>query len=552
MRRGPVLALVLAGGLPALLTTSSVPIALSQASGFVSIQATPAAIDSVRDWDRRVEQMRREGTLRIRQVRQDSLLPGRTHERLDQYHDGVRVVGGDVARQIDSAGVTLSIFGTMYENLDADPNPKLSASDAEAIAAKDSGGKLRPNAKSELVFLPRDGGVRLVYLMYAFTNSDVLQYSIDARSGAVVDKATALRHQSAVGRGTGVLGDTKKVSAEALGGTFVASDGLRPPDIATFDLRGNFNRAISLLNGVFPPAASDFASDSDNVWTDGANVDAHVYLGFTYDYYFKQFNRRGLDNNDVRIVVLTHTISRDNAQSTPIDIVGQFLTNAFWCPPCGFDGRGIIVFGDGLPQNLTLGGRRWNFLAGGLDVAAHELTHGLSSNSWNPAFGNQPGSLNEAYSDIVGTSVEFFYEPAGSGSQRADYLIGEDVIAPALRSLENPAQFGNVDNFRLGLIDPTDPGRFIYYNSGIATNAFYLAINGGTNRTSGLQVQGVGLANRQQIERAFYRGFTSFLTSNATFSQARAATIQAAIELYGNNSAPAQAIIQAWNATSVP
>ena len=49
----------------------------------------------------------------------------------------------------------------------------------------------------------------------------------------------------------------------------------------------------------------------------------------------------------------------------------------------------------------------------------------------------------------------------------------------------------------LGLIDPTDPGRFIYYNSGIATNAFYLAINGGTNRTSGLAVQGVGLAKNE-------------------------------------------------------
>jgi Zn-dependent metalloprotease len=91
----------------------------------------------------------------------------------------------------------------------------------------------------------------------------------------------------------------------------------------------------------------------------------------------------------------------------------------------------------------------------------------------------------------------------------------------------------------------------VHANSTIASHAFYLAIEGGTNRTSGLAVQGVGGANRDQIEKVFYRGFTFLLPSNATFSVACAATIQAARDLYGAGSPTARAVIQAWTAVGV-
>ena len=82
-------------------------------------------------------------------------------------------------------------------------------------------------------------------------------------------------------------------------------------------------------------------------------------------------------------------------------------------------------------------------------------------------------------------------------------------------------------------------------------HVFYLAIQGGTHRLSGIRVDGVGLANRLQIERAVYRAFTSMLPSGATFSMARASTIQAARDLYGAGSAPERALIQAWDAVGV-
>jgi Zn-dependent metalloprotease len=83
------------------------------------------------------------------------------------------------------------------------------------------------------------------------------------------------------------------------------------------------------------------------------------------------------------------------------------------------------------------------------------------------------------------------------------------------------------------------------------SHAYFLAIEGGTNRVSGLAVQGIGTANREQMERVFYRAFMTLLTPAANFAQARAATIQAARDLYGAGGAVERAVTQAWTAVGV-
>jgi thermolysin len=164
---------------------------------------------------------------------------------------------------------------------------------------------------------------------------------------------------------------------------------------------------------------------------------------------------------------------------------------------------------------------------------------------------NESGALNEAFSDIMGTSIEFFFQPAGSGLLHADYLLGEDVVTPGgIRSMAEPTAYGNPDHYSRRYTGPSDNGG-VHSNSGIANQAFYLAIEGGTNRTSGMDVQGVGGANRDQIEKVFYRAFTQLMPSNSTFATARAATIQAARDLYGANSAAERAVTQAWTAVGV-
>ena len=100
------------------------------------------------------------------------------------------------------------------------------------------------------------------------------------------------------------------------------------------------------------------------------------------------------------------------------------------------------------------------------------------------------------------------------------------------------------------MCDGTNDNGNVHGNSGIPNHAFYLAIEGGVNRTSGIRVQGVGAANREQIERAFYLGFIS-LPSRATFSIARAATMKAAQDLYGATSPAYVAVRASWTAVGV-
>jgi bacillolysin len=226
------------------------------------------------------------------------------------------------------------------------------------------------------------------------------------------------------------------------------------------------------------------------------------------------------------------------------------FSNAFYA------GNGLMVYGVGLPAGFLQAGRSWNFVSGALDIVAHELTHGVTDFTSRLIYLNESGALNEAFSDIMGTSVEFLYQPPGDGLLRADYVCGEDVVrgvtnpTNGVRSLASPTTYGHPDHYsqrRLG----TDDNGFVHSNSGIANHAFYLAIEGGTHRLSGVVVEGVGGNNREQIERVFYRAFTQLMTANANFALARAATIQAARDLYGSGSAVERAVTQAWTAVGV-
>lgn len=512
------------------------------ARGRVSIRAASAA--DRRAWSSRVDTMLRSGELRVRRKDQDRLIAGRTHERADQFYQGVRVFGADVARQLRN-GATESLFGTVYEGIAVDPSPAIEAGRARTLLAERLGVEIDAPTEPELVVLPReDGTYALTWRMRVVTRRDARQYFVDARSGETVLDYSDRETQSAVGRALGVLGDTKKISVRSSTGQFLTSDELRPANIQTYDLQGNPVRADNFLARRLALGTGDLGTDSDNDWTDAALGDAHIYAGYTYDYYFKRFGRRGLNDADIKVQVLVHPVHRSDFL-TYIDDYEDFFVNAF------YDGNGIVVFGEGLPANYTLGGQNWDYLAGGIDVVAHELSHGVTQYTSDLIYRNESGALNEAFSDIMGTSVEFYFQPPGSGALQADYMMGEDVVRPGgIRNMSNPGALEDPDHYTKRYTGTADNGG-VHLNCTIVTHAFYLAIEGGTNRTSGLGVQGVGSGNREQIEKVFYRAFTQMLPSNATFSVARAATIQAAQDLYGANSAAQRAVTQAWTAVGV-
>jgi bacillolysin len=522
-----------------------------------ALTVAPATLAAVREWDATVNRMVRAHELEVRRTRSDTLLPGRTIEQLDQYYQGVRVWGGSVSRQLIGSQA-VSVFGQLYADIAVDVVPTLTQDEAKAAVERIGGAELGPDRLPELVILPTENAFRLVWVGEIATIADSLRIFLDANTGAIVQTYSIREHQGptvSVGHGVGVLQDTKKVSSTPFAGTFIASDPLRPPVLNTYNMRSNFARVIQFLNGTVTLNSTDLGSDSDNDWTDAAVVDAHVYAGFTYDYYFKRFGRRGLDNANVRILSLVHPVSRDSFFGAP-PALDNFYLNA------GYYGSGVIVYGEGLPPTLTLPtGQRVNYFAGALDVAAHELTHGVTDYSSRLEYVNESGALNESFSDVMGTSIEFFYQPAGSGLRQADYLMGEDIITPAIpgalagvRSLENPGLFGQPDHYSKRVIRPPTPENDnggVHINSGIPNQAFYLAIEGGTNRTSGIGVQGVGGANREQIEKVYYRAFAQLMPSNATFSMARAITLQAAQDLYGVNSPPYNAVRDGWTAVGV-
>jgi len=94
-------------------------------------------------------------------------------------------------------------------------------------------------------------------------------------------------------------------------------------------------------------------------------------------------------------------------------------------------------------------------------------------------------------------------------------------------------------------------GGGVHLNSTLFSHAFYLAIEGGRNATSGVSVSGVGPANRAQIEKVFFRAITQLMPNNPNLQTAASVVIQAAVDLYGAASPATQAVTQAMTAVGL-
>lgn len=530
---------------------------LQEPSGPVQLAATGGF--EIRQLDGLVDRMRRNGDLRVVRTENDPLLPSRSHERLAQYHLGVRIFGADISRQTDR-GITVSIFGTLHTKISVNATPTLDADEALAAVEEQFDGHMVSEIRPDLMVLrhPTTGVYHLAYRTRGWSSDGLMSCFVDAHTGALLWEYNNLMTQDAVlpcadctvGQGLGVQGDRKKISARRTAGTFRAQDGLRPSSIVTYDMRGNWSRTWDFVNGLTTIFDSDLAADSDNNWQDGANVDAHTGAGWTYDYLYHRFGRRGLNGNNGRILSIVHPVSRFDLYNVPPVIQRLFHLNAFFCDCIP---EGLVVYGEGLPPGIRLTtGQSVTFFSGGFDIVVHELAHGVTHFSSQLISANESGALNEAFSDIVAVGAEFFMANSGRHPvEKPDYLIGEDVVKPGgLRNLANPSALGDPDHYSVRFTGDEDRGG-VHTNALIAGHAFYLAIEGGTNRTSSLSVTGVGAANRAQIEQVFFRAFTQLLPADATFLTARIATIQSARDLFGAGSAAEQAVTAAWTAVGV-
>ncbi len=252
------------------------------------------------------------------------------------------------------------------------------------------------------------------------------------------------------------------------------------------------------------------------------NVDvnaAYDNTGYVYDYYFATFGRDSFDNQGKSLLSTVN--------------YGRSYNNAFW------DGT-RMVYGDGDGEVLSP-------LARAVDVTAHELTHAVTEHTANLVYSGESGGLNEAMSDIFGNVVEA--QKNGVVDERT-WMVGEEVWTPkqpgdALRYMDDPTKDGNsLDDYNDmdGWID-------VHYSSGIANLAFKLLVTGGTHPRgkSPAVVPALGIDRAAAI---FYRALATYLTANSNFEAARAATAQAAQDLYGAEAIAA--VHLAWDAVNVP
>ncbi|WP_199426865.1 S8 family serine peptidase, partial [Thermaerobacillus caldiproteolyticus] len=420
--------------------------------------------------------------------------------RLQQVYKGIPVFGSSQVAHVDQSGVLRALSGTVVPSLDQQVHlsgeRKITSERAIEIAENDLPSQKRqyvktPTAKLNIYIKNQHAYVAyVVELNYLGEEPGRWFYFVDAYSGKIIHKFNNLQSEHVQGTGKGVLGDSKTLNMDLEEGVYSLIDQTRGSRIATYD--AHYTEDLP----------GEIWSSKDNQLDDryeAPAVDAHYYIGITYDYYQNVYHRNGLDDLGGDINSTVH--------------YSEDYNNAFW------NGE-QMVFGDG-------DGQMFLPLSGGLDVVAHELTHGITEQTAGLIYEGEPGAINEAISDIFGTLVEFY------NNKNPDWLIGEDIYTPgkngdALRSLEDPTIYGDPDHYSKRYRGDEDNGG-VHINSGIINKAAYLISEGGTHY--GVQVTGIG---KEKLGAIFYRALTQYLTPLSSFYQMRVAAIQAAQDLYGN------------------
>jgi bacillolysin len=347
---------------------------------------------------------------------------------------------------------------------------------------------------------------------------DDYHYFIDATSGEVLDWHNASASEGPVtATGLDLHGDVRTLNVWDADDAYVMLDGSRPsfassqPDPLWSPVGGLLT--VSARGQDLDKGISQIWSEN-NVWTDPSAVSAHSNMGQVFEYFLDTHGRLGIDGEGGRMISVVHV----TADGRPMD-------NAYW--------NGIVIaYGDG--------DESFSPLAGALDIAAHEFTHGMIQHTVNLEYRGQSGALNESFADVFAAMVD-----------REDWLIGEDAVldgvypSGALRDMSSPHNNGvtsdhywqpeHMDEY-LDLPDSIDNGG-VHINSGIPNRACYLL------------AQAIG---RPKTEQIYYRVLDArYLNSRSNFDDMRLAAEQSARDLFGDRSDELLAVASAFEAVGV-
>ncbi len=456
------------------------------------------------------------------------------HTRVRQTVGGIPVWEGEAIVHLKQDGSLATVTDDLKEGIAVNTEPNLSEKDAYNLAVEDYRGRSPIGGADNKIGLFIYRGETRDHLVYRVETPRITGKGdpsapvvfIDAQTGEKVFEYDNLQ----TGTGSSLYSGTVSISTTVSGSTYYMEDTTRR--MGTFNMNSTGNESTG--TGGTQSRYTD-TDDNWNTTIQRAGVDAHYGAAQTYDYYQAVHGRNGINGasgpgtTTSAVGAIPLVVSRVHFGTS-----GRY-NNAFWY-------NNQMSYGDGDGTTFTP--------LTTIDVAGHEMTHGVTEYTANLTYANESGALNEATSDIFGAMVEL---RADGGAVTANtWLIGEDCYTPgtpgdALRSMSSPFTYGDPDHYSIRYTGTADSGG-VHTNSGIANHAFFLMAAGGTNRVSGISVTGIGAS---ASERIWYRALTTYMTASTNFSAARTATINAANDLFGAGSTQANGVAQSWCAVGV-
>ncbi len=461
-------------------------------------------------------------SLKVRSVVTDR--DGTRHVRYDRTVDGLPVVGGDLVVAKSTNGTVKNSHWNRGKAVSpASTKASVSKAAASTTAARSAGYRVDSSAAA-LVLYASTGTPRLAWQVTttgvrASQTPSRLTTWVDARTGKVIDSAETIEE------GTGRTQYSGTVTLETT------------PGAGVFRLRDSHNNFTTNLNRATTGNGTEVTNTVDTFGngstsdTRTAAADAQWGAQKTFEYYSATHNRAGNWNTGAGARTRVH--------------YGNAYVNAFW------DGT-QMTYGDGASNLRPLTS---------IDVAGHEMSHGVTENTANLTYRGESGGLNEATSDIFGTAVEFYAASTSTSTDAGDYLVGEKINingnGTPLRYMDRPSRDGRSADCWSRTVGRLD----VHYSSGPLNHWFYLVSEGSGAKT----VNGVAYnsprcgtapavtgAGRDVAEKVWYRTLTTKLTSSSGYAAARNGAIASAKELYGRNTTQCAAVASAFTAIAVP
>ncbi|MEU1887925.1 M4 family metallopeptidase [Micromonospora sp. WMMD987] len=454
---------------------------------------------------------------------------GRGAVRYTRTYDGLRVYGGDFVIRTEADGDYAGSSVGLAAPLTLATTPKISAAEARKAATAGFSGRVTGTGAAELFVDASSGTGRLAWETVVTgwapdgQTPSRLHVISDALTGARIGAYDEI--ESVVGTGNSIYAGPVSIDTTQSGATYSMID----------PTRGN-GRTCDMNNGT---STCTTFTDADNVWGTGAAsnrqsaaVDAHFGAATTFDYFTEVHGRNGIFGNGTGVPSRVH--------------YGNAYVNAFW------DGA-QMTYGDGAGNAKPLVA---------LDVAGHEMSHGVTENvvPGGLTYSGESGGLNEATSDIFGNMVEFY---ANTPVDPGDYEVGEKIdirgTGAPLRYMYNPT----LDGSSHGCWSTSTNSLDVHYSSGVANHFFFNLAEGsgvtpyGTSPLCGSAppVTGIG---REKAEKIWFRALDAYFVSNTRYvntaqptNTARLHTLSAATDLYGLCSTEYKAVMAAWTAVNV-